>query len=428
MASEPATSSKSVMISVPTSSSTSTSNLLALGKISPMHVLRRLPSASIDLISDKNSKNDIDDIENKCDKKILVILMESHNMIEFTTLSEYILNHPDFQHISLPSIQIMDTSEFNKLSNDNNSQIFDYIKLAKLIEKYYFDFDGFVIIENLGKLAYASSYLSFMLENLSKPVVMTSSTTKLDHAFNDAKSNLISSFIIAGRTNINEVCVCFDYNVYRGNRVIRHDQSSHSAFSSPNMKPLAKFGTALVINTSLLLPTPKRGFRVFTKMFTDIMVLYITPCTNFLLLKYLLCDKKKKGIVISFYGAGNAPQSNQLKNIFKQCIEYGCNIVIGTQCLKGHVNMSVYATGNSFHGIGLIGGGDMTVEACVTKLSYLMGKGLTGVELRNKFHQSIIGEITPMHKITGRIVVYKHIKGDHHGINKFVENENDINK
>ena len=267
--------------------SKSVSNLVAMNKISPMHLLQRLPhsfTSHLNLFKDeKKESNDIDGIDDKCCSKVLVILMESHIMIDYTTLSEYILNEADFQHLALPSIKIIDNEDFGSFTHD--SQIDVYIKLAKLIEKFYFEYDGFVVIEQINRLSYAASYLSFMLENLSKGVVFTSSTTKIDHAFNDAKSNLISSLIIAGRTNINEVCLCFDRNVYRGNRVIRYDQASHYAFYSPNLKPIAKFGSALIINKSLLLPTSKKGFRIFTKMFKDIIVLYITPVTNILLFK-----------------------------------------------------------------------------------------------------------------------------------------------
>lgn len=414
------------------SASQSASNLAAMhrahkksnkAQISPMQLLRKLPhsfTSHLNLFKDEEEKsNDIDEIGDKCTSKVLVILMEPHIMIDYTTLSEYILNESDFQHLALPNIKIIDNEDFGSFSND--SQIDVYIKLAKLIEKYYFEYDGFVVIEQINRLAYSASYLSFMLENLSKGVVLTSSTTKIDDAFNDAKTNLISSLIIAGRTNINEVCVCFDRKVYRGNRVIRHDQASHYAFSSPNLKPIASFGSALIINKSSLLPISKKGFRIFTKMFKDIIVLYITPVTNILLFKHLLCNKKKKGIVIGFYGAGNAPESKQLKDILKTLVDNQCNIVITTQCLKGHINMSLYASGSYFSDLPLINGHDMTVEAIVAKLSYLMGKGYTGIELRNKFDQSLVGELTPMHLIKGRIVDYKTNRGDHHGVHNIFD-------
>ena len=147
--------------------------------ISPMQLLRRLP------IDSPLNKKHIDHIQNKCSSKVMCILMEKDVMIEYTTLSEYILDDADFQHVSLPSIKVIDDTQFG-----NDSNISDYIKLAKIIEEYYYDFDGFVIVENLGRLAYASSYLSFMLENIGKPVVFTSSTVHLDHAFNDGMRNL----------------------------------------------------------------------------------------------------------------------------------------------------------------------------------------------------------------------------------------------
>mmetsp|Transcript_11904 Transcript_11904/g.17966 ORF Transcript_11904/g.17966 Transcript_11904/m.17966 type:complete len:451 (+) Transcript_11904:46-1398(+) len=413
----------------------------------PINILQRLPlsfssSLHLQLIEEKDN---IDGIEEQCDTKVLVIEMARNIMSEYTPLSDFLANDADFQHYALPRTKVIDVapSQLQKSSNKNNdsssasSQLDNYVALAKLIDQFYYEYDGFVIVEKVSKLAYAASYLSFMLENLCKAVVFTSSTNKLDAAFNDAKMNLISSLIIAGRSGINEVTVCFDRTVYRGNRTIRHDQASHAAFESPNMKALAQFGTALIINKSMLLPVPKRGFKVFTRMFSDIIVLYLTPCTSFALLRYLLCcdghgnDKNKgrgssqeqkaprsRGVVISLYGAGNAPQSPALKQILVDSIDvYGCNIVITTQCTKGHVNMSVYAAGNYFHGVGLINGHDMTIEACVAKLAYLMGKGLKGSELRHRFAQDMNGELTPMHLIKGRIVDYKRNKGDHHGVN-----------
>lgn len=356
----------------------------------------------------------VDEIDEQCTSKVLVILAKHHVLSDYTILSEYIENDPEFNHLALPSITIVDSEALH--CDDYSSQIDAYIKLAQLIKQHYFDFDGFVVIEKLGKLSYCASYLSFLLENLSKCVCLTSSTTKLDHAFNDAKSNLISSLIVAGRSSIPEVCVCFDRRVYRGNRVIRHDQSSRDAFSCPNIPPLAEFGTALIIQRSLILPIPKRGFRIFTKLHRDILVLVYTPCTSLAALRLLLCGQKGKGIVLSIFGAGNLPESSELRSLLRHCVDNGCQIVVTTQCTKGHVNMEVYATGNSFRGVGLITAQDMTIEACVAKLAYLMGKGLKGAELRNRFQISLVGELTPMHMIKGRIVDYKNTKGDYHGM------------
>eukprot|EP01084_Bolivina_argentea_P133383 235393_1 len=357
--------------------------------------------------------SDIDDIENKCDKRVLMILMDDHQLIDDVPLDEYLSKDKEFQHKALPRFESVDSSDWISGSFSDISQINVYIKLAKLIKDKYYQYDGFVVVERVDKLAYTSSYLSFMLENVAKPVVFTSASSKISHCCNDAKLNLMTSFIVAGRSNINEVSVCFNRKVFRGSRVIRASATSYDSFASPNYSHLAQFGTVLIINKDLLLPATRRGFRINSKLFTDILVLYITPVTDMSLIEDLLCksDVSKKGIVLSFYGTGNAPTTNQLKNILKQAIQqYECAIVITSQCLKGHVNMNVYATGSFFGGIGLINGGDMTLESAVAKLSCLMGKGLSGAELKNQFEKNFVGELTPIHLIKGRIVDYKTAK------------------
>lgn len=323
-----------------------------------------------------------------------------------------------------PNFTVIDHKQFQSKPSTKISSI-SYLriclKIADILEKNYFTFDGFVIVCAIEIMAYLSSMISFICENLGKPVVITSSSATISDVINDAKNNLLTSLIIAGRTSFAEVVVCFNSHVFRGNRITRCNPSSHNSFRSRNYPLIAEFGSQLIINQLFVKNTPpKKPFQIFKNIFYNVFVLYITPMmmSNFLLLKTVLHSTLnktdgRKGIVLAFFGVGNAPENEILRGILEDAVQkYMCEIAVVSQCAIGHVDISVYASGNFFSNIGLLNGSDMTVEACVAKFAYLMGKGLKGNALKVEFENDLRGELTLPEAIQGRIVDYKSKTGD----------------
>jgi L-asparaginase len=248
-----------------------------------------------------------------------------------------------------------------------------------LIESEYFNYDGFVIIMGTDAMAYAASALSFMLENLGKAVVFTGSQIPFAEVYNDARRNLIASVIFAASQELNEVCLFFKDTLLRGNRSTKVNSFGLDAFSSPNFPPLATLGVNVTLRKDLTLSPPKGAFRVHKEMLPNlgIIVVKLLPGFNDEPLTTMVKQSTTlKALILEMYGTGNYPVSKKkgLLDTLQIARSKGIIVIALSQCPRGSVLFTKYALGAALQKLGVLSGGDMTSEACSTKLAHLMGR------------------------------------------------------
>lgn len=282
-------------------------------------------------------------------------------------------------------------------SSDMNPEYWVYI--AEIIEKNYHNYDGFVILHGSDTMSYTASALSFMLRNLSKPVILTGSQLPIGDLRTDAKENLITAIQIASlreddQPAINEVCLYFEYKLYRGNRTTKISAEHFNAFISPNIRHLAESGVHLKINKTMLLKNNQEAFYVHKKLNPNVCVLKIFPGISRLVLESILRIPDLGGIVLETYGAGNAPTEKWFIQSLENAIERGVKIVNVTQCWGGSVDMNKYENGIALRKIGVVSGHDITTESAITKMMVLLSENISKEEFSQQFQQPYCGELT----------------------------------
>ncbi|XP_067469463.1 60 kDa lysophospholipase isoform X2 [Thunnus thynnus] len=279
------------------------------------------------------------------------------------------------------------------LLDSSNMNPEDWAKIGRDIEKYYEDYDGFVVLHGTDTMAYTASALSFMCEHLGKPVILTGAQVPIYELINDGRDNLLGALVIAGQYVIPEVCLYFYNKLYRGNRVTKVDAGSYHAFTSPNLGPLATTEVDITINwDSVWRSGTTTKFRVSTELDLNVGLLRLFPGITTETVKAFL-KHPMKGVVLETYGSGNAPDKRaDLLEELRKATESGVIIINCTQCLKGTVSAS-YATGMALKKVGLIAGGDMTPEAALTKLSYVLAKKTDLDTQKKMMAQNLRGEM-----------------------------------
>lgn len=269
----------------------------------------------------------------------------------------------------------------------------DYICIARTIELNYHNFDAFVILHGTDTMAYTASALSFLLEGLTKNVILTGSQISISELRTDATENILTALILAGHYDIPELSVYFNRSLFRGNRVVKCATTNLNAFESPNFPPLAKVEAEIRVNLSLLWSPKAKFFQVHKEIRTDaVHILHLYPGIQMQIVRACLAEHIK-GLVLAAFGTGNAPQCKELLQIFKEACDRGVVIIAVTQCSQGSTS-NVYKNGQMLLDTGVIFGGDMTAECAWAKLGYLLSKNLSPSEVRRYMMSSLCGELT----------------------------------
>lgn len=313
----------------------------------------------------------------------------------------------NFEHICehLPELKLfdfgIDNYQFDTPIDSSDMEPNMWVKLVDIIERHYDYYDGFVILHGTDTMAYTASALSFMLENLTKPVILTGSQLPIGVMRTDGRENIITSIEMAaakdkdGNAAVPEVCIYFGQHLYRGNRTTKENAEQFNAFQSYNYPPLAQAGISISFNEKFIHKTEKEvPLKTHMQLDNRVLALTLFPGIQQQLIENVLSMKDIRGIVMRTYGSGNAPSKQWFTNAIRKATEEGKVIVNITQCQAGSVEMGLYETGRKLHEAGVVSGHDMTVESAVTKLMVLIGQGLSAEEIRTKMAISFAGEMT----------------------------------
>jgi len=313
---------------------------------------------------------------------------------DFDYLKEYVpeLNRLKFNIDSIAFEHPIDSSD---MGPD------DWKKIVRIIEDNYGKYDGFVILQGTDTMAYSASVLSFMLENLTKPVILTGSQLPIGKMRTDGRENLITALEIAvdkdseGNAFVPEVCIFFQNLLMRGNRTTKVNAENFNAFDSLNYPILAEAGTHIKFEHYLIHHPSKNSTPKFHYYLNpNVTILKIFPGISDNCVKAVFTNPHLKGVVLETFGSGNSPAHPSFLSIIEDAIKKGIVIVNVTQCAFGEVNMNRYQGGKALETIGVLSGYDMTTETAVTKLMFLFGQGFTLEEVKERMQSSVAGEMT----------------------------------
>jgi L-asparaginase len=313
----------------------------------------------------------------------------------------------DFDHLidNVPKIKMLDYTieniQFHPPIDSSDMNPDRWVEMAHAIEDNFDRFDGFVVLHGTDTMAYTASALSFMLENLHKPVIITGSQLPIGEVRTDGEENLITAIQIAAATDVNgepmvqEVAILFENYLWRGNRSTKMSADNFNAFKSNNYPSLAKIGLGIHFNEeSLMRARIKRPLKVRYAMDTNVMFVDLHPGITEEILRHHLATPNIKGIVLRTFGAGNAPTYPWFIRAIKEAVDRGIVILNVTQCVNGGVHTKRYVAGDRLAAAGVTSGHDMTSEAAITKMMYLFGIGLGADDVRKYIECNICGEVT----------------------------------
>jgi len=313
----------------------------------------------------------------------------------------------DFNHLidNVPKIKMLDYDidnvQFDDPIDSSDMNPRHWQEIARTIEDNFDIFDGFVVLHGTDTMAYTASALSFMLENLHKPVIITGSQLPIGEVRTDGEENLITALQIAasaeldGKPTVQEVAILFENYLWRGNRATKMSADNFNAFKSNNYPALAKIGLGIHYNREALSrPDSKRPLKVQYGLDTGVMFIDLHPGITEVTLRHMLNTPDIKGIVLKTFGAGNAPTSEWFHQAVRDAIRRGLVLINVTQCVNGGVHAKRYQAGNALTEAGVISGHDITSEAAITKMMYLFGLGLGPTEVKSYLNAALCGEVT----------------------------------
>lgn len=296
----------------------------------------------------------------------------------------------------------IDSYTFDPLIDSSDVEPSMWQKLACIIKDKYDDYDGFIILHGTDTMSYSASALSFMLENLHKPVIFTGSQLPIGKPRTDGKENLIAAVEIAsakddeGHALVPEVCICFDSHLFRGNRTTKVNSENFNAFQSANYPSLAEAGISIRYNKALIHRPSSWDdrFKIHTGLDTRVSILKIHPGITPQVVRNILCGEETRAVIIETYGSGNAPTKPWLMDIVHEACAMGKILVNVTQCISGSVNMDLYATGKPLKDAGVLSGYDITTESALGKLFHLMGETCDNSRVKAMWDIDLKGEIS----------------------------------
>ncbi|HAW59286.1 MAG TPA: L-asparaginase 1 [Bacteroidales bacterium] len=312
----------------------------------------------------------------------------------------------DFDHLyrHLPVLENLkcriDSYSFNPVidSSDMNPEF--WIKLAEVIEQNYENYDGFVVLHGTDTMAYSASVLSFMLENLNKPVVFTGSQLPIGMIRSDGRENFITAVEIAtayrdGTPIVPEVSICFENKLFRGNRTTKFNAEHFDAFLSGNYPPLAQVGVHIQFNENYILKPNFKKLKVHKNLDTNILILKLFPGIHPKKIEEFFHINGLKGVIMETFGTGNAPTNQAFLNIIGEAIHRGILIFNVSQCKAGSVAQGLYKTSLALEALGVVSGADITTESALAKMMFLFGENYPNEEIHRLLKIPLRGEMSP---------------------------------